>query len=102
MRNEIFLTDISAIMAQIWYDAIHRLKQVVYCSNCTPADCALKFVAYHVKITQIETLYRIKVKLNFNILDYTTRNKSISEISKFIIDYILVLCNINQYLALKV
>ena len=46
MRNKIFLTDISEIMAQTFYDDIHRQKQVVYWSNITPSDCALKLVQY--------------------------------------------------------
>ena len=44
MRNEIFLTDISAIMAQTWYNAIHRLKKVVYWSNIALSDCAFKLI----------------------------------------------------------
>ena len=46
MRNENFMTGISAIMTQTCYNAIHRRKQVVYWSNIAPPDCASKLVQY--------------------------------------------------------
>ena len=51
---DVFLTDIWAIMAQTWYSAIRRLKQVVRWSNIASSDSALKFLWYRAILDQAE------------------------------------------------
>ena len=54
------------------YHALLKKERVLYFNLCFNKFIAIKFLAYYIKITQKDRLYRnlIKIKLNFNIVDF--------------------------------